>query len=245
MGLKEPGGLVLPRVRKPKRLPRVLSQEQMKRLIGLCDLYDKALLSTIYDCMFKAAWATVDTFAAKRGLTSGMTAILHSWGSNLFYHPHIHCIVPGGGVDKRGVWHHIKGCKHSDFLFPVAAMSTKFRGRFLAELSGKAERMSLLTRRLKEKDIVIEQSVRKHCFAKAWVVNSKPPAKGVGQVLEYIGRYAYRVAITNSRILDVTDSHISFDYKNYRSGGKHEVTNIRIDDFLTRLSQHTFRFYNP
>ena len=98
--------------------------------------------------------------------------------------------------------------------------------------------MSLLTRRLKEKDIVIEQSVRKHCFAKAWVVNSKPPAKGVNQVLEYIGRYAYRVAITNSRILDVTDSHISFDYKNYRSGGKHEVTNIRIDDFLTRLSQH-------
>ena len=58
-------------------------------------------------------------------------------------------------MDKRGVWHHIKGCKHSDFLFPVAAMSTKFRGRFLAELSGKAERMSLLTRRLKEKDIVI------------------------------------------------------------------------------------------
>ena len=178
--------------------------------------------------MFKAAWATVDAFAAKKGLTSGMTAILHTWGSNLFYHPHIHCIVPGGGVDKRGVWHHIKGCKRSDFLFPVAAMSTKFRGKF----------MSLLTRRLKEKDIVIEQSVRKHCFAKAWVVNSKPPAKGVNQVLEYIGRYAYRVAITNSRILDVTDSHISFDYKNYRSGGKHEVTNIRIDDFLTRLSQH-------
>ena len=84
-----------------------------------------------------------------------MTAILHTWGSNLFYHPHIHCIVPGGGVDKQGVWHHLKGCKHRDFLFPVAAMSTKFRGKF----------MSLLTRRLKEKDIVIEQSVRKHCFA--------------------------------------------------------------------------------
>jgi len=140
--------------------------------------------------MFKAAWVTVDAFAAKKGLTSGMTAILHTWGSNLFYHPHIHCIVPSGGVDKQGVWHHLKGCKHSDFLFPVAAMSTKFRGKF----------MSLLTRRLKEKDIVIEKSVRKHCFAKAWVVNSKPPAKGVNQVLEYIGRYAYRVAITRSNL---------------------------------------------
>ena len=157
-----------------------------------------------------------------------MTAILHTWGSNLFYHPHIHCIVPGGGMDKRGVWHHIKGCKHSDFLFPVAAMSAKFYGRF----------MYLITRRLNEKDVIIDQNIRKQCKEKHWVVHSKPPAKGVGQVLEYIGRYAFRVAITNSRILDVTDSHISFDYKNYRSGGKHEVTNIRIDDFLNRLSQH-------
>ena len=155
-----------------------------------------------YDCMFKAAWATVDAFAAKKGLTSGMTAILHTWGSNLFYHPHIHCIVPGGGVDKRGVWHHLKGCKHSDFLFPVAAMSTKFRGRF----------MSLLTRRLKEKGVIIDQSIRKHC--------------------------AYRVAITNSRILDVTDGTISYDYKDYRSGGKHKVKTESIDTFLNFLSQH-------
>ena len=181
-----------------------------------------------YDCMFKAAWATIDAFATKKGLTSGMTAILHTWGSNLFYHPHIHCIVPGGGVDKRGVWHHIKGCKHSDFLFPVVAMSTKFRGRF----------MSLLTRRLKEKGVIIDQSIRKHCFTKAWVVNSKPPAKGVGQVLEYIGRYAYRVAITNSRILDVTDGTISYDYKDYRNGGKHRVKTESIDTFLNFLSQH-------
>ena len=112
-----------------------------------------------YDCMFKAAWATIDAFAAKKGLTSGMTAILHTWGSNLFYHPHIHCIVPGGGIDKHGVWHHIKGCKHSDFLFPVVAMSTKFRGKF----------MSLLTRRLKEKDIVIEKSVPKERKKRSYI----------------------------------------------------------------------------
>lgn len=181
-----------------------------------------------YDCMFKAAWATIKAFAENEGLLTGMTSILHTWGSNLFYHPHIHCIVPGGGTDKHGVWHHLKGCKHSDFLFPVAAMSTKFRGRF----------MSLLTRRLKEKGVVIDQSIRKHCFAKAWVVNSKPPAKGVSQVLEYIGRYAYRVAITNSRILNVTGSDISYDYKDYRRGGKHGVMTMGIDTFLNFLSQH-------
>ena len=184
--------------------------------------------SIFYDCMFKAAWATINAFAANEGLLAGMTAILHTWGSNLFYHPHIHCIVPGGGIDEHGVWHHLKGCKHSEFLFPVAAMSRKFRGRF----------MSLLTRRLKEKGIVIDQPVRKQCFAKAWVVHSKPPAKGVGQVLEYIGRYAYRVAISNSRILDVTDSQISYDYKMYRSGGKHGVMTMMIVDFLNLLSQH-------
>ena len=98
--------------------------------------------------------------------------------------------------------------------------------------------MSLLTRRLKEDDIVIDQAVRKQCFAKDWVIYSKPPAKGVGQVLEYIGRYAYRVAITNSRILDVTDKEISYDYKMYRKGGKHGVMTMMIVDFLNLFSQH-------
>ena len=184
--------------------------------------------SIFYDCMFKAAWATVKAFSENEGLLAGMTAILHTWGSNLFYHPHIHCIVPGGGVDKRGVWHHIKGCKHNDFLFPVAAMSRRFRGKF----------MSLLTRRLKEDDIIIEQAVRKQCFAKDWVIHSKPPAKGVNQVLEYIGRYAFRVAISNSRIQNVTDKEISYDYKMYRSGGKHGVMTMMIVDFLNLFSQH-------
>jgi len=184
--------------------------------------------SIFYDCMFKAAWATIMAFANNEGLLAGMTSILHTWGSNLFYHPHIHCIVPGGGVDKQGVWHHLKGCKHSDFLFSVAAMSSKFRGRF----------MSLLTRRLRVDDIVIDQTIRKQCFSKDWVINSKPHANGVNQVLEYIGRYAYRVAITNSRIQDVTNSQISYDYKNYRKGGKHGVMTMEIDSFLNLLSLH-------
>ena len=184
--------------------------------------------SIFYDCMFKAAWATIKAFTEDEGLLAGMTSILHTWGSNLFYHPHIHCIVPGGGIDKHGIWHHIKGCKHSDFLFPVAAMSSRFRGRF----------MSLLTWRLKVDGIVIDQTIRKQCFSKAWVINSKPPAKGVNQVLEYIGRYAYRVAITNSRIVDVTGSQISYDYKMYRKEGKHGVMTMEIDSFLNLLSQH-------
>ena len=181
-----------------------------------------------YDCMFKASWATLSTFAGREGVRTGMTAILHTWGSNLFYHPHLHCIVPGGGIDESGVWHQLKGCKDSNFLFPVAAMSPRFRGRFMA----------LLTKRLEEIGVDIDKGARKKCFDKDWVVYARPPAKGVDQVLEYIARYAYRVAITNSRILEVTDTEISYDYKDYRKSGKHGVMTMYIDNFLNLLSQH-------
>ena len=98
--------------------------------------------------------------------------------------------------------------------------------------------MALLTRRLKEEGLVIFDYIRDLCFDKDWVVYSRPPAKGVNQVLEYIARYAYRVAITNSRILDVTHSNVSYDYKNYRKGGKHEVMTMEIGRFLSLLSLH-------
>ena len=98
--------------------------------------------------------------------------------------------------------------------------------------------MNLLTRRLNLEGIVIDQKIRKQCFDEDWVVNSRPPAKGINLVLEYIARYAYRVAITNSRILDVTGSEISYDYKQYKSGGKHGVMTMDIDTFLNHLSQH-------
>ena len=107
-------------------------------------------------------------------------------------------------------------------------MSRKFYGRF----------MSLLTRRLKEDGFVIADYIRYKCKNTNWVVYSRPPAKGVNQVLEYIARYAYRVAITNSRILDVTDSNVSYDYKDYRKGGKHGVMTMEIDKFLGLLSLH-------
>ena len=98
--------------------------------------------------------------------------------------------------------------------------------------------MSLLTRRLKEKGVTIPQAIRKKCFEKPWVIHAKPPAKGVSLVLEYIGRYAYRVAITNSRILDVADGRISYDYKMYKKSGKHGVMSMDIDTFLNLLALH-------
>lgn len=107
-------------------------------------------------------------------------------------------------------------------------MSPKFRGRFMA----------LLTKRLKDIGVAIDNRAKKPSFEKDWMVYARPPAKGVNQVLEYIARYAYRVAITNSRILEVTDTEISYEYKDYRKGGKHGVMTMDIDDFLKLFSQH-------
>ena len=184
-----------------------------------------------YSCMFRAAWNTLKAFYGGCGLQGGMTSILHTWGSNLFYHPHIHCIATGGGVDKDGVWHHLDGCKGAkSFLFPVQALSKVFRAKLL----------SMLTSALKGAGEVIPQHIRKQCMEKSWVVYSRPPAKGVNQVLEYIGRYAYRVAISNSRIqsYNPADGTVAYDWKDYRQDGKHKTMNMHAVDFLHLLSLH-------
>ena len=184
-----------------------------------------------YSCMFRAGWNTLKAFYDKAGLQGGMTSILHTWGSNLFYHPHIHCIVTGGGVDREGVWHHLKGCKGDarDFLFPVLALSKVFRAKFL----------SMLTSALKEENGLIPQDVRKLCMEKNWVVYSRPPAKGVNQVLEYIGRYAYRVAISNSRIKDYTpDGMVTYDWKDYKHNSVQKQYTMYAVDFLHPFSLH-------
>lgn len=183
-----------------------------------------------YSCMFRAAWETLKLFFEKQGLQGGMTSILHTWGSNLYYHPHIHCIVTGGGIDRNGVWHHLKGCQTAkNFLFPVHALSKVFRAKFL----------SRLTAALKQEQILIPQCIRKQCLEKDWVIYSRPPAKGVNQVLEYIGRYAYRVAISNSRITDYTsDGMVTYDWKDYRSEGKHKQMKMHAVDFLHLFSLH-------
>ena len=193
-----------------------------------------------YSAMFRAAWNTLCKFFAEqsgkaerykaRGIQGGMTCILHTWGGSLYYHPHVQCIVTGGGVDADGVWHHLDSCRDSrDFLFPVQALSKVFRAKLTA----------MLTFRLGKAGQEIPGDVRKKCFEKAWVGYSRPPAKGVNQVLEYIGRYAYRVAISNSRILGYTaDGLVTYDYKDYRHNGVHRQMTMHAVDFLHLFSLH-------
>ncbi len=192
-----------------------------------------------YSCMFRAAWATLDAFfhKAKKNvpLQGGLTAILHTWGSKMFYHPHLHCIVPGGGVDKNGRWHHLKHARdETAFLFSVRAMSVMYRAKF----------MDMLTKALARQNVDIPADVRKAAFAKPWVVYCRPPARRVEQVIEYLGRYAYRVAISNRRIKDITpEGQVSYDYKDYKDldeNGipRHKMLTMHAVDFLHLFSLH-------
>jgi len=175
----------------------------------------------VYDALFKAAWQTLHAFASKAGVQLGMISILHTWGQNLSLHPHLHCIVPGAGVNKKGRWQHLK---HSTkFLFAVKSLSKVFRARYVQYLrqcgfAGKA---------------VIES-----LFKKPWVVYAKRPFGGPKQVIEYMGRYTHKVAISNHRLTAVDEQQVSFTYKDYRDGAITKTMTLSHKDFVHRFTQH-------
>ena len=175
----------------------------------------------VYDALFKAAWQTLTVFAGKAGVQLGMISILHTWGQNLSLHPHLHCIVPGAGVNKKGRWQHLK---HSNkFLFPVKGMSKVFRARYVQCL-----------RQCGFADKALIESL----FKKPWVVYAKRPFGGPKHVIEYLGRYTHKVAISNHRITAVDAEEVSFTYKDYRDGGSTKTMTLRNEDFTKRFVQH-------
>lgn len=185
----------------------------------------------VYSSLFAASWQTVSAFARDEkhlGARPGMVSILHTWGQQLWLHPHVHCIVPGGGITPSGKWKHARGkgrpgCRKASYLFPKRAMSEVFRAKFMAEL---------------RKRMTVPQHVAKKAFSTKWVVYAKRPFATPGTVVEYLGRYTHRVAISNHRITDVNDRTVSFSYKDYREGGKKKVTTLEGVEFLRRFAQH-------
>lgn len=175
----------------------------------------------LYDALFKAAWQTLTVFAGKSGVQPGMISVLHTWGQNLSLHPHLHCIVPGAGVNKKGRWQILK---HSEkFLFPVKAMSLVFRARYVQSL-----------RQCGFADKALIESL----FQKPWVVYAKRPFGGPKQVIEYLGRYTHKVAISNHRIVSVDEQQVSFTYKDYRDSAKTKTMTLSNKDFVQRFSRH-------
>ncbi len=195
----------------------------------------------VYTILFKTAAETLRTIAADAkhlGAEIGLLAVLHTWGQNLHHHPHVHCVVPGGGPSLDGArW---VGCR-SGFFLPIRVLSRLFRRLFLDALRGAFEAGELnffgdlaglaepaaFTAKL--------QALRKI----EWVVYAKPPFGGPAQVLAYLSRYTHRVAIANSRITEITERSVSFRWKDYRHHGKIKLMTLDAEEFIRRFLQHT------
>ena len=181
----------------------------------------------LYKILFDSAWETLSTFGNNPkhlGAQLGMIAVLHTWGQNMQLHPHLHCIVPGGGVSNQGRWK--KGKAKYDFLFSVKAMSDKYRGFFVSKLR----------KALPE----LPQSLYDKLFQKKWVVYAKPPFGKPEHVIEYLGRYTHKIAISNHRILDIDKENrkVVFSLKDYKKGSKKTTLTLSTNEFIRRFQLH-------
>ena len=195
--------------------------------------------AVVYDILFKAAAETVRTIGADPkylGAETGMIAILHSWGQTLTHHPHVHCIVPGGGLAPDGRW---VACRPGFFL-PVHVLSRLYRRLFLERLldalgDGKLNFFGNLAA-LAEPAAFARYLVPLRRIA--WVVYAKRPFGGAEQVLDYLGRYTHRVAIANSRLLACEDGRVCFRWKDYRARDKAKTMTLAVDEFIRRFLLH-------
>lgn len=175
----------------------------------------------IYDILFRAAWETVVAFTGNRN-KAGMISILHTWGQSLSLHPHIHCIIPGGFVNQDGKWKPSKS--DGKFLFPVKAMSKVYRAKYVALL--------------RTSDMEVEQSTYDSLFKKEWVVYAKRPFGSPSSVVEYLGRYTHKIAISNHRILSIDDHTVTISYKDYRAEGQKKTMALSHEEFIRRFALH-------
>jgi hypothetical protein len=179
----------------------------------------------VYNALFEASWGTVKTFGSDHkhlGANTGMISILHTWGQTLTLHPHVHCIVPGGGLTDQGQWKTARS--EGKYLFPVKAMSKVFRAKYVEALKNRIPDL--------DKGLVND------LFKKPWVVFAKRPFGNPQDVLEYLGRYTHKIAISNHRILNVDKNTATFSYKDYRQGGKKMEMTLDSMEFIRRFAMH-------
>jgi hypothetical protein len=194
--------------------------------------------SSVYGLLMRAAAQALLTLAAERlGAKIGLIAVLHTWGQTLTHHPHVHCLVPGGGVALDGQrW---VACK-PNFLLSVRTLSKTFRRLFLDGLKAAFRRGELgFFGDLVPLAEVVAFAERLRALRKsAFVVYAKPPFGGPERVLAYLARYTHRTAIANSRLVAVDNDHVAFSYKDYRRGGRSRVMRLAPHDFIRRFLLH-------
>lgn len=178
----------------------------------------------MYNLLFRTVWQTLAQFSwTNLHCETGMISVLHTWGQNLSLHPHLHCIVPGGGIDLMGKWKQVRISKTGKaFLFPVGNLSTVFRRKFVSALQQYQPQEEAFIRKL---------------FKKRWIVFAKEPFGGPDQVVEYLGRYTHKTAISNHRIVSIDDSGVRFKYRDYHDN-KQKQMHLSGFEFLRRFCQH-------
>jgi len=196
--------------------------------------------TVVYDILFQAASETLRKIAADPkhlGAEIGFLGVLHTWGQNLHHHPHIHFLVPGGGISCDGnSW---ITCRPGFFL-PVTVLSLTFRGLFPHDLT-KAFAAGVLNFFSAHRHLHEPAAFRRYLspvWNTDWVVYAKRPFAGPAQVLEYVGRYTHRVAISNNRLLSMSDRNVRFRWKDYRDGNRQKTMTLEAGVFIRRFLVH-------
>lgn len=175
----------------------------------------------VYNALFASVWQTLRRFGSNTGVQLGMISVLHTWGQNLSLHPHLHCIVPGGGIDRYGNWQ--KQMRSNKYLFSVKALSKVFRARYVHQLREAG---------------IEDKALLESLFKQDWVVYAKRPFGGPPQVIEYLGRYTHKVAISNHRLQKVTNTEVTFTYRDYKADGITRQMTLTNNEFTRRFAQH-------
>ncbi len=193
-------------------------------LNAIC-LFDRSLY---YKILFSAVWKTLRSFGYTHyGVETGAVAVLHSWGQNLSLHPHIHCLVPAAGYSLKGSWKRIG--KQQKYLYSVHQLGAAFKGKFLDSLE----------RALKKRDLLNGFApLVQAAYKKPWAVHCEPSMASAEHVTKYLGQYTHRVAISNGRILEMGDTHVTFIAKDYRDNAKKKPVSLQGVEFLHRFFQH-------
>ena len=185
-----------------------------------------------YNLLFAAAARTLEEVAAnprRLGARIGFVAVLHTWTQTLLYHPHIHVLVPGGGLSPDGAsWRESR----SGYFLPVRVLSEVFRGKLLAELERAVQ-----TRAIRFDEADARRALKRAARSK-WNVYAKPPFGGPEAVIKYLGRYTHRIAISNSRLLDFSNDHVTFAYRDRAAGNERKTLTLPTREFLRRFLLH-------
>jgi hypothetical protein len=226
-----------------QRLERVLPAPHFHVVFTLPDSLHPLMLrnqKAMYALLFAAAADTLLTLASdpkRLGAQIGFTAVLHTWGQNLLYHPHLHCVVTGGGLSLDGTkWISAR----ADYLLPVKVMAKLFRGKFLAGVKAAYQngQLELAGSTAPLQQLAVFNKLLSELYGRNWVVYAKPPFGGAEHVYRYLGRYTHRVAITNRRLVSHRNGHVTFRWKDYADGSRIKQMRLPALEFIRRFLLH-------